>query len=568
MRATSGDSALPNAVSSKLVLGVPMSPPSGTSKICHGSNPSDREAITVKSQSQTSPHSFDPTLGDCHPSFRHFSENTQILWEQYDRIVATEQVDEDVLERAVTTEKARGKFLEWSLRDGYWEVVSYLLEAGVTESAKRLAFRKVAGGNNVQIALPVFFANSKFENRSYVNGRREAVAMAVGLAAMAADFSDDVVKLLEEEVLELPAWILAECILREGPEGKRLLEKCLRNREHQVKGETPSGLAFVNDQMAFLGIGPRTALSDNPHVLINHDYAVDTLLPRKLDMLNIMERWQVAMARAEVRVFYVKGVCGCNSEILHALADSPTNEALGTDAAYAIIEHAWLVVLLPYSLDCVLNVLYVLALCQITSSVRQGKEGDAASMLLCIAITLKDAVEEVLQLLRTHRDVFHASNCHKLRCFCRYICTLEQASDWTAITTDILGMCAVWSGWNEGLRRMILAIWVGMRWLRALYGLRGFERIGPKMLPILNALQDTAIFMLVVAFFLAAAVHAYYVLGVRDTPSSLYASIMVMLRLGLLGDFDLFELEGTDVSYVDSDDMCSSTQLVFVSQSH
>merc|ERR1712048_1062729 len=90
--------------------------------------------------------------------------------------------------------------------------------------------------------------------------------------------------------------------------------------------------------------------------------------------------------------------------------------------------------------------------------------------------------------------------------------------------------------------------------LRALYGLRGYERIGQKMLPILNALQDTMIFVMVVAFFLAASVHAYYALGLRSEPTPLYASILHMLRLGLFGDFDLFELEGVDPVYVPSDD--------------
>merc|ERR1712151_1025407 len=58
------------------------------------------------------------------------------------------------------------------------------------------------------------------------------------------------------------------------------------------------------------------------------------------------------------------------------------------------------------------------------------------------------------------------------------------------------------------------------------------------------------IFVMVVAFFLAAGVHAYYALEVRSEPTPLYASILVMLRLSLFGDFDLFELEGVDPIYV------------------
>merc|ERR1712048_1190884 len=80
------------------------------------------------------------------------------------------------------------------------------------------------------------------------------------------------------------------------------------------------------------------------------------------------------------------------------------------------------------------------------------------------------------------------------------------------------------------------------------------ECVGQKMLPILSALQDTMIFALVVAFFLAASVHAYYALGVRSEPTPLYASILLMFRLSLFGDFDLFELEGVDPSYIRNND--------------
>lgn len=166
---------------------------------------------------------------------------------------------------------------------------------------------------------------------------------------------------------------------------------------------------------------------------------------------------------------------------------------------------------------------------------------------------MKDVLEEVLQLLHTSFPDFDYDMAWKraLKTAFLYFFTLEQLLDWTGILIDMVGMCAALSVENGALWRTPLALWVGIRWLRALYGLRGYERIGPQMLPILSALQDTFIFILVVSFFLAAAVHAYYVLAVTDSPTPLYAAVSLMLRLSLMGDFDLHQLEGVDTSYVD-----------------
>jgi hypothetical protein len=371
------------------------------------------------------------------------------------------------------------------------------------------------------------------------------MGMAVGLAAMAAEFFEDVATFLDEEAFELPTWILAECIRREGPGGRRLLDKCLRPRDNSVKGMTPSGMEFVNDQMAFLGAGPRIVLSNNPNVLVNHSNAVDMLLPRKSEMLDVLERRNVTMTRAAVKVFFVRDAC--HPDIVKALAESPNNEALGTEAAHAIIEQAWLGALMPYSIDCLLNAVYVAVLCMITLNLKHADTGGVLWIAICACITAKDVVEELLQLRQSIAENESKDWCGILRQICSYICTTEQFWDWGGIMADVLGMITVWS---DGVAsRMILAFWVGTRWMRCLYGLRGYERIGQKMLPILQALRDTVIFMLVVVFFLAAAVHAYYVLEVKDAHSNLYIAVLYMFRLALFGDFDLFELEGVDVTY-------------------
>merc|ERR1719420_1417572 len=88
-----------------------------------------------------------------------------------------------------------------------------------------------------------------------------------------------------------------------------------------------------------------------------------------------------------------------------------------------------------------------------------------------------------------------------------------------------------------------------MQWFRVLYGLRPFETFGPRILPILFAVKDTAAFTVVMLFCTAASTHAYFVIGARDDPNPVYASFLLMYRLIWLGDFDLYELEGEDTVF-------------------
>jgi hypothetical protein len=463
------------------------------------------------------------------------------LWMQYE-MLSTDPIDEQALQLIATSQEVKGKILEWSVRDGHWEVVSYLLDTGVCDREKRKAFREVAGTSYAQLNIP-----SLFDERpsSYMKGRQEAVGIAIGLAAMAAHFDEAARKILEEESAELPAWVLTESIKQDGPGGKRLLEKCLCDRVRRVSITSPSGKELVHDQMAFLGQGPRTITARSGFHLDNDSKLTDMLLPRKLNMVSVVERLCVAKTRADVRVFTVKDAC--SADVIQALAGSPTNDVLSTDAARAIVEQTWHGAVAPYTLDCTLNFIYVAVLCQVTASVRHGEMPSGVCLGVCTTITVKDILEEILQIVHTStpRDngvIFYIIH--------HYLCKLEQVFDWSGIMLDIFGMCVVWSTSAEGVWKSPLAIWAGARWLRTLYGLRGYECIGLKMLPILSALQDTFIFMLVVCFFLAAAVHAYYVLGVREAPSPLYAAVLPMLRLGLFGDFDMFELEGVDTSFV------------------
>ena len=89
-----------------------------------------------------------------------------------------------------------------------------------------------------------------------------------------------------------------------------------------------------------------------------------------------------------------------------------------------------------------------------------------------------------------------------------------------------------------------------MSWLRLLYSLRGERWLGLRLLPILSAVRDTWSFFLVTVLCLASATHAYFILNPRgEDPLPIYSAFTHTVRLGIFGDFDLFEYQGQDTTF-------------------
>ena len=89
-----------------------------------------------------------------------------------------------------------------------------------------------------------------------------------------------------------------------------------------------------------------------------------------------------------------------------------------------------------------------------------------------------------------------------------------------------------------------------MYWLRLIYSLRGERWLGPYLLPIFSPIRDTGAFFLLTSLCIAAATHAYIILGPRgEDPYPVYSAFMHTFRLAMLGDFDLFEYQGQDTVY-------------------
>ena len=160
------------------------------------------------------------------------------------------------------------------------------------------------------------------------------------------------------------------------------------------------------------------------------------------------------------------------------------------------------------------------------------------SLWIILCFHAKKSFEELMQHLtvfRYHRDRFNLFEFDNIADIA-YI-----AAGWMAIVRQALDPTKLEKPW--------MSIFCAMAWLRALYSLRGEMWMGPRLLPIISALKDTLAFFLVTWTCILAAAHAYYNLQMREEPIPVYAALMQVVRLGIFGDFDLFEFEGLDTTY-------------------
>jgi len=74
--------------------------------------------------------------------------------------------------------------------------------------------------------------------------------------------------------------------------------------------------------------------------------------------------------------------------------------------------------------------------------------------------------------------------------------------------------------------------------------------LGPRLLPIMYAVKDTAVFCVVLLTFLLGFTHVYYVIGPGDvtnfSPLPLYTAFFRTYNFGVLNQFDIGALEGAD----------------------
>ena len=254
----------------------------------------------------------------------------------------------------------------------------------------------------------------------------------------------------------------------------------------------------------------------------------------------------------------VVGSDAVRNNFLQILADTPHDAIFETDAVQAMILAAWQQERIFTWLEIGSCIAMVMALCCSSYGFRHG--------LLTFATTSL-SLAAILHIKKTFDEILQASP-HLLWVLC---CRWLRRATWTLKPkrsyVNFDNIADIWyivSGWVAIHRQLVvfpsslekpwMAMFCALSWLRLLYSLRGETWMGPRLLPILSAIKDTFAFFMLMCICLAAATHAYYNLGVRDEPTPTYAAFMQVIRLGIFGDFDMFEFEGLDPTYALKED--------------
>ena len=258
------------------------------------------------------------------------------------------------------------------------------------------------------------------------------------------------------------------------------------------------------------------------------------------DLLPVLDKicsyyWRhrnVRCTEAEVRL------AGADSEeAVEALATTPNRSFLGSTAATAIICYAWREVFHMHMIDSVLYVLALCALCNLTSSL--------SFYFLCVLL-FKRIAEETFQMFEAvrhrHREAF---------------VSIGTVFDWLNILVVYVGLTAAHNSLHNdafehgSVGRMAIAAMSGGRWVQFLYYLRGLRVVGPRFLPIIYAIFELKVFVLILVFVFAGVFHAYTKANVFEDR---FKTFRTLLRAAIFLDFDLHDMEGRDEYYVENSD--------------
>ncbi|CAK9018073.1 unnamed protein product [Durusdinium trenchii] len=239
-------------------------------------------------------------------------------------------------------------------------------------------------------------------------------------------------------------------------------------------------------------------------------------------------------------------------KILAALVSTDNLEMLDLDVVNAIISVAWVQHIRSSVIDNLVNVVNVVLLCWLSYNYSSNPSSSDLTLAWILAILhLKETCECLasvwhIMVERSTKGTFLIEQIDIYNCV---------DNVYTVIGTIVLGQQLAWWHIDEASNKALLALFCGMAWLRLLASLRGYTWLGLRFLPIIGAILDSASFFFITGTCLLASAHAYYQMGPRkEDPLPLFSAFVIPFRLGILGDFDLFEFEGKDTKYVEGND--------------
>ena len=258
---------------------------------------------------------------------------------------------------------------------------------------------------------------------------------------------------------------------------------------------------------------------------------------------------------------YFVASTACDRQVLSALANTGNEATLATDTVYAMISAAWSKVRNRTAAEIMLNAVNVGLLCYVSYGFTLEEKEDRANsgaisaLYVLIFIHVKMTLEELVQQLEALFLAIHSaysdwkSKGSLLNVNIPPFLDIDQVTD---MGYQVLGCVALFKQLNklDELEKGLMAVFSAMAWFRFCYSLRGEPWFGPRILPILFALRDTVVFFFFALICVCAATHAYYNLQLREkedgAPSTLYQALLQVTRLGIFGDFDIFDFEGAD----------------------
>jgi len=328
------------------------------------------------------------------------------------------------------------------------------------------------------------------------------------------------------------------------------------------------------------------------------------VLDKDLDLptldLNLLH---VPEVKVVLRVLpYFVASTACDRQVLSALANTGNEATLATDTVYAMISAAWSKVRNRTAAEIMLNAVNVGLLCFVSYGFTRQDDGAITALYVLVFIHMKMTLEELVQqaeavftsirglvhgLSRSQtaysalkpdaslgQPTVHSKPSRSSNSSSRQEQRQSSAEDpernvnippfldidqVTDMGYQVIGCVALLKQMNQlynpekptelMLEKRWMAIFSAMAWFRFCYSLRGEPWFGPRILPILFALRDTVVFFFFALICVCAATHAYYNLQLREDSeytSSLYQALLQVTRLGIFGDFDLFDFAGND----------------------
>lgn len=403
--------------------------------------------------------------------------------------------------------------------------VDYCWEPGVTP------FRYAAQGGHQEIVKLLLQHRANLIKEA---GRLHAhtplhYAMAAG---------SEVVETMVTHLTEQGAWSVSVLITMLKAENQDGIVTALENWPQDTKTEYETLERERLPERLRPVLAPRLQSSDNgPWMKRRH---------ARLDLQNLFLSQEVP-----VSLKCLPGVSGSDlvdNNLLETLARTPHDGIFGTDAAQAIVLAAWQQYRAFTFLEIGSCLSTVVCLCRCSYGYMHESDFSVASLFVIVVLHAKKTLDESVQLVLHMRS----------QCSCRqtpesYI-TFDNAADLMYLVTGWMAVNRQLFVVTEGLEKPWMAMFSALAWLRLLYSLRGESWMGPRLLPILSAIKDTFAFFMLTGLCLAAATHAYYNLQLREEPTPSYAAMMQVVRLGIFGDFDLFEFEGLDPVYTQKQD--------------